>query len=76
MPVPNYASANIPPGAFNAPPITSHLNTELYHGDPSALDQVNQSKKVGIHFFVLIYIDTIIQQVLLSSGCTKCMFQV
>lgn len=48
VPVPNYGPPNIPPAAFN---IASHLNTELYHGDPSALNQVNQSKKVGVHSF-------------------------
>ncbi|XP_078167359.1 cyclin-like protein isoform X2 [Carex rostrata] len=48
MPVPNYGPPNIPPAAFNAPPVASHLSTELYHGDPLALNQINKSKKAAV----------------------------
>ncbi|KAJ4772340.1 cyclin-like protein [Rhynchospora pubera] len=48
MPVPNYGPPNIPPAAFNAPPVASHLNAELFQGDPSAFNQVNQPKKSAV----------------------------
>ncbi|KAJ3687496.1 hypothetical protein LUZ61_016660 [Rhynchospora tenuis] len=48
MPATNYGPPNIPPAAFNAPPVASHLNAELFHGDPSALNQANQPKKSAV----------------------------